>query len=171
MPLHYRAWNDSAFFSALPILKCSSGKLYDFMTIGRFLPTENDEQLLDILLYSNRNFNTKTNQNILMCSLKFIIDSHRLTITSNQYIVRYNAWSKIWIGSRGIQVNIISLIFNILLPDQQTIRKGTSSIVKGVRNAAKRRKSFCKENFIPKIVFKSKTRNFFFCKMLILLLA
>ena len=61
------------------------------MTIGRFLPTENDEQLLDILLYSNRNFNTKTNQNILMCSLKFIIDSHRLTITSNQYIVRYNA--------------------------------------------------------------------------------
>ena len=41
-------------------------------------PTKNEEKLLDILLYNNSKFNTKTNQIILMCTLEFITDLQRL---------------------------------------------------------------------------------------------
>ena len=47
------------------------------LNIGSSLPTENDEKLLHILLYGNSKFNTITNQNILIYTLKFIKDSHR----------------------------------------------------------------------------------------------
>ena len=46
------------------------------LNIGSSLPTENDEKLLHILLYGNSKFNTITNQNILIYTLKFIKDSH-----------------------------------------------------------------------------------------------
>ena len=49
----------------------------ELLNIDSSLPTENDEKLLDILLYRNSRFNTITNQNILICTLKFIKDSHR----------------------------------------------------------------------------------------------
>ena len=49
----------------------------ELLNIDGSLPTENDEKLLDILLYRNSRFNTITNQNILICTLKFIKDSHR----------------------------------------------------------------------------------------------
>ena len=50
----------------------------DLMNIDSSVQTENEETLLDILLYYNRKFNTKANQNILKYTLKFIIDSQRL---------------------------------------------------------------------------------------------
>ena len=53
----------------LPFLQYYSGKPYE----GDF-PTENDEKLLDILLYCNSKFNTITNQNILICTLKLTKD-------------------------------------------------------------------------------------------------
>ena len=49
----------------------------DLLNIDSSLPTENDEKLLDILLYGNSKFNTIINQNILICTLKFIKYSHR----------------------------------------------------------------------------------------------
>ena len=49
----------------------------DLLYIDSFLPRENDEKLLDILLYGNSKFSTITNQNILICTLEFIKDSHR----------------------------------------------------------------------------------------------
>ena len=47
------------------------------MNIDTSLTIENDEKLLDILLYRNSKINTITNQNILICTLKFIKDSLR----------------------------------------------------------------------------------------------
>ena len=41
------------------------------------LPQKCDEKLPDILLYGNRRFDTKNDQNILMCSLKFITQIHK----------------------------------------------------------------------------------------------
>ena len=52
----------------------------DLLNINRFLHSEGDEKLLDILLYGNRRFNTKLN--FLMFTLKFIKDSH---IFNNSY--------------------------------------------------------------------------------------
>ena len=49
----------------------------DLMNIDTSLTIENDEKLLDILLYRNSKINTITNQNILICTLKFIKDSLR----------------------------------------------------------------------------------------------
>ena len=43
------------------------------LKIDSSLPAENDEKFTR---YSSE-FNTATNQNILMCSLKFVKDSHR----------------------------------------------------------------------------------------------
>ena len=50
----------------------------DLMDIDSPVPTENEETLLDTLLYDNRKLNAKNNQNILKYTLKFIIDSQRL---------------------------------------------------------------------------------------------
>ena len=47
----------------------------DLLNIDSSLPTENDEKLLDILLYGNSKFNTTTNRNTLICTL--FKDSHR----------------------------------------------------------------------------------------------
>ena len=49
----------------------------DLMNIDTSLTIQNDEKLLDILLYRNSKINTITNQNILICTLKFIKDSLR----------------------------------------------------------------------------------------------
>ena len=49
----------------------------DLLNIDSSLSTENDEKLLDILLYGNSKLNTVTNQNILICTLKLIKDSYR----------------------------------------------------------------------------------------------
>ena len=49
----------------------------DLLNIDSSLPVEKDEKLLDILLCGDSKFNTITNQNILICCLKFIKDSHR----------------------------------------------------------------------------------------------
>ena len=49
----------------------------DLLNIDSSLHTENDEKLLDILLYGNSKFNTITNKNILNCTFKFTKDSHR----------------------------------------------------------------------------------------------
>ena len=46
----------------------------DFMNTDSSLPTKNDQKLFDILLYGNRKVNAETNQNILTCTLKIIID-------------------------------------------------------------------------------------------------
>ena len=48
----------------------------NLMNVGSSLPTGNDQKFLDILLCSNRKINTNTSQNILICTLKFITDSH-----------------------------------------------------------------------------------------------
>ena len=47
----------------------------DLLNIDSSLPTENDEKLLDILLYGNSKFNTTTNRNTLICTL--FKDSHK----------------------------------------------------------------------------------------------
>ena len=65
------------FISALSVLRLIRGSLSDLINIDSSLPTENDEKLLGIKLYANKKFNTKTNDNILMCTLKFIIVSQR----------------------------------------------------------------------------------------------
>ena len=49
----------------------------DLLNIDISIPTENDEKLLDILLYGNSKFNTTTNQNILIYTCKFIKNPHR----------------------------------------------------------------------------------------------
>lgn len=48
------------------------------MDIDSPVPAENEETLLDTLLYDNRKLKAKNNQNILKYALKFIIDSQRL---------------------------------------------------------------------------------------------
>ena len=63
--------NNHAFF-LLPFIQYYSGKRY-----GWDFPTENDEKLLDILLYCNSKFDTIINQNILICNLKLTEDLHR----------------------------------------------------------------------------------------------
>ena len=49
----------------------------DLMNIDSSRRTENDENLLDILLCGNRKFNAKTNQNISIVTLKLIKSSHK----------------------------------------------------------------------------------------------
>ena len=50
----------------------------DLLNIDSSGPTKNDEKLLDVLIYGNSKFNIITNQNILICTLKFIFkDSQR----------------------------------------------------------------------------------------------
>ena len=46
------------------------------MNIDSSLPSICDEKLLDLLLYGNGKFDTKTSQNILVSTLKFMNDSH-----------------------------------------------------------------------------------------------
>ena len=49
----------------------------DLLNIGSSPPKVCDEKLIDIPLYGNRRIDTKTNQNILMYTFKFINDSDR----------------------------------------------------------------------------------------------
>lgn len=49
----------------------------DLMNIDSSLLSICDEKLLDLLLYGNGKFDTKTSQNILVSTLKFMNDSHR----------------------------------------------------------------------------------------------
>ena len=69
---------EQCVFSALPSVQCSSNKpcMGDLLNIDSSLPTENDENTLDILLYGNSKFNIKSNH-ILVCTLKFTKDSHK----------------------------------------------------------------------------------------------
>ena len=65
------------FFCASISIMLFGKNLSYLLNIDSSLPTENDEKLLHILLYGNSKFNTITNQNILIYTLKFIKDSHR----------------------------------------------------------------------------------------------
>lgn len=61
-----------------PLYSCSvesETKMY-LMNIDSSLPSICDEKLLDLLLYGNGKFDTKTSQNILVSTLKFMNDSH-----------------------------------------------------------------------------------------------
>ena len=102
----------------------------DVLNIDSSLPTENNEKLLDILLYGN-NFNTITNQNILICTLKFIKDSHRFD-KSLRYL--YYSGTIFYFASLIIYDDVlffccssqyilsISTYFNFPLSDQKIIR-------------------------------------------------
>ena len=48
----------------------------DLLKIDSSLPAENDKKLLNILVYGNSKFNAITNQNILICNVKIIKESH-----------------------------------------------------------------------------------------------
>ena len=58
----------------------------DLLNIDNSLLTENDERLLDILLYGNSKFNRRTNQNLLIYTLKFIKDTQTLQVAFLRYI-------------------------------------------------------------------------------------
>ena len=59
----------------------------DLLNIDCSLPIENDEKLKDdILPNNNGKFNTKINQNILICALKFIKDSRRFDNPNLKYL-------------------------------------------------------------------------------------
>ena len=102
-----------------PFLQYYSGKPYE----GDF-PTENDEKLLDILLYCNSKFNTITNQNILICTLKLTKDLLRY-LYSFRTIFYFTTWIIYdYVLFFIVIVNIFCLFFYFyfLLPDQQNIR-------------------------------------------------
>ena len=101
----------------------------DFLNIDSSVPTENDEKLLDILLYGNSKFNTTTNQNILIWNLlktltdlttrfsKYLYSSRTIgSLLHGLYMTRYYFFVEV--------VNIFSIYhyilvyFNLLLSDQ-----------------------------------------------------
>ena len=46
-----------------------------FVNIDTSLSNENGYKLVDVLQYGNSKLNTKTNQSILICTLKFLKDT------------------------------------------------------------------------------------------------
>ena len=57
--------------------KIRANLMSDLLKIDSSLPSICNQKVLDIVIYGNRRFNAKTNQNILMYASKFTKDSHR----------------------------------------------------------------------------------------------
>ena len=49
----------------------------DLMNIDRFFPSPIQHKLICVLLYRNDAFDNKANRKILICTVRFIKDSHR----------------------------------------------------------------------------------------------
>ena len=74
MFLHYRCSKKPFFLRCKFYIVIRASLMGALLNNHSSLPSVSDEKLLDILLYGNRRFDIKTNQNILMCTLKFIKD-------------------------------------------------------------------------------------------------
>ena len=108
----------------------------DFVNIDTSLSNENGYKLVDVLQYGNSKLNTKTNQSILICTLKFLKDTQiwhlaflrNLYSSKNYFLFCLMHYKRQCIIFVVVIVNIFCLFIYILcvcdfsLPDQQIIR-------------------------------------------------